>query len=236
MNPICFLFQIFKMYFQQSKTMYKSAFIICICLLLSPILFAHASIIEIEKMSQADATILYMQLGFEHILPLGLDHILFVVSLVLLNPKLKSIFWQATAFTLAHTVTLGLTMYQVIKPLPSIIEPIIALSIVYVALENIFSPKLKGSRIAIVFLFGLIHGMGFANALGELGLPQNAYLTSLLMFNVGVELGQITVILAVYFLMVKWFGGKTYYQKGLVLPISIVIAIIAAFWTVERLF
>ncbi len=207
----------------------------CICLLFSPFLFAHARIMEIENMSQTDAALLYLKLGFEHILPLGLDHILFVLSLVLLNPKLKSIFWQATAFTLAHTVTLGLTMYQVIKPLPSIIEPIIALSIVYVALENIFSPKLKASRIAIVFLFGLIHGMGFASALGELGLPQNAYLTSLLMFNVGVELGQITVILAVYFLLVKWFGNKTYYQKRFVLPISISIAAVAAFWTIERL-
>jgi hypothetical protein len=196
---------------------------------------AHASVIEIEKMGKMDAAWLYVTLGYAHILPLGLDHILFVVSLVLLNPKLKSIFWQATAFTVAHTVTLGLTMFQIIKPLPSIVEPIIALSIVYVALENIFSPKLRSSRIAIVFLFGLIHGMGFASALGELGLPQNAYLTSLLMFNVGVELGQITVILAVYFLLVKWFGNKVYYQKRLVLPMSLLIAAVAAFWTVERL-
>jgi HupE / UreJ protein len=196
---------------------------------------AHASVIEIEKMGKMDAAWLYVTLGYAHILPLGLDHILFVISLVLLNPKLKSIFWQATAFTIAHTVTLGLTMFQIIKPLPSIVEPIIALSIVYVALENIFSPKLRSSRIAIVFLFGLIHGMGFASALGELGLPQNAYLTSLLMFNVGVELGQITVILAVYFLVVKWFGNKVYYQKRLVLPMSLLIAAVAAFWTVERL-
>lgn len=220
----------------KNKASFKRIATTIICILICQFAFAHASIIEIEKMTKMDAAFLYIQLGFEHILPLGLDHILFVVSLVLLNPKLKSIFWQATAFTLAHTVTLGLTMYHIIKPLPSIIEPIIALSIVYVALENIFSQKLRSTRIVIVFLFGLIHGMGFANALGELGLPQNAYLTSLLMFNVGVELGQLTIILAVYFLIVKWFGNKVYYQKRFVLPISIVIAVIATFWTVERLF
>jgi len=103
-------------------------------------------------------------------------------------------------------------------------------------LENIFSPKLKASRIGIVFLFGLVHGMGFANSLGQLGLPENSYLTSLIMFNVGVELGQITVILLAFFLLGKWFGDKPYYRKAIVLPLSILIAVIACFWTVQRLF
>jgi len=140
-------------------------------------------------MSRTDAALIYLQLGYRHILPLGFDHILFVLSLFLLSPRLKPVLWQATAFTIAHSVTLGLAMYHVIDPPAKIIEPLIALSIMYVALENIFSPRLKASRIGVVFLFGLVHGLGFAGALGQLGLPQNAYLLSLVMFNVGVEMG-----------------------------------------------
>jgi HupE / UreJ protein len=204
--------------------------------LISEPLWAHDVVGELEKMSKTDAAILYLQLGFTHIIPLGFDHILFVLSLFLLSPKLKPVLWQATAFTVAHSITLGLAMFKVITPSPAIVEPIIALSIMYVALENILSPTLKKSRIGIVFLFGLVHGMGFANALGELGLPQNSYLTSLIMFNVGVELGQLAVILSAFFLFGKWFGNKPYYRKAIVIPISILITIMAGYWTVERLF
>jgi hypothetical protein len=165
-----------------------------------------------------------------------LDHILFVLGLFLLSPKLKPVLWQATAFTAAHSITLALAMFKVITPSPAIVEPIIALSIMYVALENIWSPALKRSRIGIVFLFGLVHGMGFANVLGSLGLPQDAYFTSLLMFNVGVELGQLAVILSAFLLFGKWFGNKPYYRKAVVIPLSIVITIMAGYWTVERLF
>lgn len=214
----------------------KAIGLFIICFLIAGSLSAHTVVGELENLSKTDAALLYLKLGYQHILPLGLDHILFVLSLFLLSPKLKPVLWQATAFTVAHSVTLGLAMYHVITPSPAIIEPIIALSIVYVALENIFSPRLKTSRIGIVFLFGLVHGMGFANALGQLGLPQNAYLTSLVMFNVGVELGQLSVILAAFFLFGKWFGQKPYYRKAIVIPLSILIAIIAAYWTIERLF
>jgi hypothetical protein len=204
--------------------------------LTSQSLFAHDVVGELEKMSKTDAALLYLQLGFVHILPLGFDHILFVLGLFLLSPKLKPVLWQATAFTVAHSITLGLAMFKVITPSPEIVEPIIALSIMYVALENILSPTLKRSRIGIVFLFGLVHGMGFANALGELGLPQNSYLTSLIMFNVGVELGQLAVILSAFFLFGKWFGNKSYYRKAIVIPLSILITIMAGYWTIERIF
>ncbi len=209
----------------------------CILLVLccSTQLFAHDDG-SLAKLSRTEVLGLYLQLGYTHILPLGLDHILFVLGLFLLNPKLKPILWQATAFTVAHTITLGMAMYGVIKPPTNIVEPVIALSILYVALENIFSSKLRASRIGIVFLFGLIHGMGFASALTELGLPKNAYLESLLMFNLGVELGQVTVILAAFFLLGLPFGKKPYYHKKIVVPLSIVIAAIAAYWTIERIF
>jgi len=205
-------------------------------LLCSQNLWAHVVVGELERMSKSHAALVYLGLGYQHILPLGFDHILFILSLFLLSPKLKPLLWQATAFTVAHSITLGLAMYHVITPPAKIVEPVIALSILYVALENIFSPKLKRSRIGVVFLFGLVHGMGFAGALGHLGLPKDAYLTCLVMFNAGVELGQLTVILTAYFLLAKWFGNKPYYRKYIVIPLSVMIAIIAGFWTVQRLF
>jgi hypothetical protein len=197
---------------------------------------AQVAVVDLEDMSATDTVFLYIKLGFEHIIPLGLDHILFVLSLFLLNPKLKPVLLQATAFTVAHTVTLGLSMYQVINPPSYIVEPIIAISIMYVAFENIISQKLKPSRIGIVFLFGLIHGMGFASVLSNLGLPEKSFLTSLLMFNVGVELGQISVIVLAYFLLGKFFGDKSYYRKYIVIPISVCIFLIATYWTIERIF
>ncbi len=197
---------------------------------------AHVAVRELDNISKTDAAIIYLVLGFKHILPLGFDHILFVLSLFLLSPKLKPIVIQSTAFTIAHSVTLCLAAYNVITPPSRIIEPLIALSILYVALENIYSPRLKPSRIGIVFLFGLVHGLGFAGALAEMGLPKNAYFISLIMFNVGVELGQLAIILLAYFLLAKWFADKPYYRSRVVIPLSITIALVAAFWTIQRIF
>ena len=221
---------------QKSELLKKGIACLLLTIICCNVLFAHDVVLDLEKMSKSDAAVLYLQLGFQHILPLGFDHILFVLSLFLLSPKLKPILWQSLAFTVAHSVTLGLAMYNVIKPSSKIVEPLIALSIMYVALENIFSPKLKASRIAVVFLFGLVHGMGFAGALQQLGLPKASYLSSLVMFNVGVELGQLTIILAAWFLVGKWLGDKPIYRKAVVIPLSILIAVVAGFWTVQRIF
>src|ERR1700749_3207104 len=109
----------------------KAIGLLIICFLMAGSLSTHTVVGELENLSKTDAALLYLKLGYEHILPLGLDHILFVLSLFLLSPKLKPVLWQATAFTIAHSVTLGLAMYHVITPSPAIIEPIIALSIVY---------------------------------------------------------------------------------------------------------
>ena len=126
-----------KNYIPYFKKAISCLLILIIC---SQSLWAHVIVGELEKMSATDAALLYLQLGYKHILPLGFDHILFVLSLFLLSPKLKPVLWQATAFTIAHSVTLGLAMYHAITPPSSVIEPLIALSIMYVALENIFSP------------------------------------------------------------------------------------------------
>jgi hypothetical protein len=117
-----------------------------------------------------------------------------------------------------------------------IVEPIIALSIVFVAVENILISQLKPWRILLVFLFGLIHGMGFASALNEIGLPNGKFFTSILAFNLGVELGQMAVIAAVFSLIIIPFKTQLWYRKRIVYGLSACIALVAAYWVVERVF
>lgn len=148
---------------------------------------------------QAFAT--YIPVGFDHILPKGLDHILFVLGLFFLSTHLKPLIWQVSAFTAAHTVTLALGALGLVSVPGSIVEPLIAASIVYVAVENIFSSGLSRWRPLVIFGFGLLHGLGFASVLGEFGLPEDQFIPALIGFNIGVELGQLTVI-AIMFLCV----------------------------------
>jgi hypothetical protein len=197
---------------------------------------AHTIDYQLDKLETTEVFSKYLTLGYTHILPLGLDHVLFILCVFFLNSDLKKIIAQATMFTLAHSITLGLAVYGIIQPPPNIIEPLIALSIVFLALENIFFDKLKTWRMILVFLFGLVHGMGFAGALGELGMPKYDFANALISFNVGVELGQLTVILTMYFLVAKLFSQKTWYRNGIVVPSSVLIALIASYWTIERIF
>jgi len=196
---------------------------------------AHTINYQLENVPIQNVVWYYMQLGYKHILPDGFDHILFVAGLCLLSTRVGVLLWQATAFTVAHTITLMLSMKEITVLPPSIVEPIIALSIAFIAIENMVMTELKPWRVLIVFAFGLVHGMGFASALNEMGLPRNAFYTSLLSFNVGVELGQITVILCMYFGLIYWFGSKPWYRQRVTYPISILIAVIAIYWTVTRL-
>jgi len=189
----------------------------------------------LEKAPVNDVVWYYFKLGISHIVPYGLDHILFVASLCLLSTKFKTILWQATAFTVAHTITLALSMKGIIKLPSEVVEPLIALSIMFVAIENILLSQLKMWRIGIVFLFGLVHGMGFASALNEIGLPRNQFFTSVFSFNAGVEIGQISVISMVFLLIVIPLGKMTWYKKGIVYPVSAAIALIAAYWTIQRM-
>jgi hypothetical protein len=196
---------------------------------------AHTINYQLERVPTHEVVSFYLKLGMRHIIPDGLDHILFVVGLCLLSTRFKAILWQATAFTVAHTITLALSMKNIIVAPPAIVEPIIALSIMFVAIENILFSELKPWRIAVVFLFGLIHGMGFASSLNEIGLPRNKFLTSILSFNIGVETGQVIVIALVFALLIIPFGKKPWFKKWVVMPLSAIIALIAAYWTVERL-
>ena len=182
----------------------------------------------------AEVVAQYIAIGFTHILPKGLDHILFVLGLYLLSTRWKPLLVQVTSFTVAHSITLGLSIYGIFSLPPSIVEPLIALSIAYVAIENVLTSELHPWRPVVVFGFGLLHGMGFAGVLQEIGMPRSEFLTALIAFNVGVELGQLTVITLAFVATGLWLRNKPWYRARFVVPVSIAIAAIGLYWTVER--
>ncbi|MGJ8626499.1 MAG: HupE/UreJ family protein [Sulfitobacter sp.] len=181
------------------------------------------------------AFVSYIPVGFDHILPKGLDHILFVLGLFFLSTHLRPLIWQVSAFTLAHTVTLALGAAGWVSVPGSIVEPLIAASITYVAIENIFTSGLSRWRPLVIFGFGLLHGLGFASVLGEFGLPEGQFLPALIGFNIGVELGQLTVI-AIAFVAVGWAIKRGWYREVIAIPASCIIAAVGAYWFVERVF
>jgi HupE / UreJ protein len=205
-----------------------------VCLSDSNIL-AHDVVKDLANISKTEAAVFYLRLGFKHIIPLGFDHILFIISLFLLSPNLKLLMWQSAAFTIGHCFTLGFASYGLFKISPSLVEPLIAASIIYVAAENLFTSKFKTTRLVLVFAFGLLHGLGFASALNDIGLPQNAFLLSLLMFNVGVELAQLSIILMAFYLAKYYLMLRPVKWQRIVNPISVLIIIISTYWFVERI-
>jgi hydrogenase/urease accessory protein HupE len=182
-----------------------------------------------------EVIISYIVVGFEHIVPKGSDHILFILGIFLLSIKMRPLLWQVTMFTIAHTITLGLSMNGVISLAPNIVEPLIALSIAYVGIENIFSKRLHKSRLFLVFCFGLLHGLGFAGVLADFGMPADDFATALISFNVGVELGQLAVISVAFLAVGLWFSARPWYRKAIVIPGSAAISVIGLFWTFERI-
>jgi len=178
----------------------------------------------------------YTLLGFKHIIPKGLDHILFVLALFLLSPKLRPLVLQVSIFTLAHTITLFLGTLNIITIPAIIVEPIIALSIFFIAIENLFTENIRSTRPYIVFIFGLLHGLGFAGVLNEIGISTDLFVLSLISFNIGVELGQISVIIFSYVLIALSFQKKSWYRNRVTKPISIIVASIGFYWFIQRLF
>ena len=177
----------------------------------------------------------YIIAGFEHILPRGLDHILFILGIFLLSVKMRPLLWQVTMFTVAHTITLGLAMNGVISLPDNIVEPLIALSIAYIGMENIFARSLHNSRLLLVFCFGLLHGMGFAGVLRDFGMPADAFVTALISFNVGVELGQLAIITLAWLAVGLWFSRRDWYRQVVVMSGSAAIAVTGLYWTWDRI-
>ncbi len=188
----------------------------------------------------------FLRHGYEHVLPVsemrqsfwritaGLDHILFVLGLFLLSRSWRPVVTQVTAFTLAHSLTLGLAAAGMIRASSSVVEPIIALSIAAVALENIFRPRYTHWRLAIVLLFGSFHGLGFASGLIEKPIPKDSFLLALTGFNLGVEGAQLTVI-ALAFGLTFWLRDEAKYRRWVVIPASVAIAVTGLVWAVQRL-
>jgi HupE/UreJ protein len=176
----------------------------------------------------------FLHLGFTHILPEGLDHVLFVLGLALLSSRIRPLLAQVTAFTLAHTLTLALAVYGVVSLPSRIVEPLIAASIVYVAVENLVRTEATWTRLLVVFGFGLLHGLGFAGALSELGWPQGRKLLALVTFNLGVELGQLAVV-AIALGLLSGLARLRLPRRRIQQGLSAGIAVVALVWTVQRL-
>ncbi|MFC1588790.1 HupE/UreJ family protein [Pseudomonadota bacterium] len=187
------------------------------------------------KRTLSEVIISYVVVGFEHIVPKGADHLLFILGIFLLSLRLKPLLWQVTMFTLAHTITLGLSMNGLINLPANVVEPLIALSIAYIGVENVFAHSLHKSRLVLVFAFGLLHGLGFAGVLSDFGMPEDDFAIALISFNVGVELAQLAVILAAFAAVGFWFRHKHWYRKVVVVPASTVIAIVGLLWTIQRI-
>jgi hypothetical protein len=128
-----------------------------------------------------------------------------------------------------------MSIFGLIIPNSEIIEPLIAITIVYTSIENIVFDKTNAIRLVMIFFFGIIHGLGFASALSEIGLPNSNFVLALFAFNLGVELGQISVILLAFMLFVKWLKEKTWYKKRVVYPISTLIGCIALIISIQRI-
>jgi hypothetical protein len=182
-----------------------------------------------------EVAVRYFSLGFSHILPKGLDHILFVVGLFLLSTRWRSVLLQVSTFTLAHSITLGLTIDGIVSLPARVVEPMIALSIAYVAIENLVTTELKTWRLALVFSFGLLHGMGFASVLRDLGLPRSNFLAALVTFNLGVEAGQLAVVAMAFSLVAYWRRNALWYRRMIAQPASMAIALMGLYWTIQRL-
>ena len=187
-------------------------------------------------LTKINSFIKYLFLGIQHIIPKGLDHILFIIGLFLFSNLIRPLLLQVTMFTIAHTITLVIASLSLINVNASIVEPLIALSIVYIGVENIFK-KYSNTKIRyyVIFLFGLLHGLGFALVLKDVGLDYSNLLINLVSFNIGVEIAQIFILFLLYLTIGLFFSKKKYYKLIFQIPLSLFISLIAIYWFVERI-
>ena len=178
----------------------------------------------------------FFVLGVEHIIPKGLDHILFIFGLFLFSSSLKKLITQITIFTIAHSITLVFVSLSLMKINPQIVEPIIALSIVYVGIENIFKNYVKEYlRYVVILFFGLLHGLGFALVLSDIGYRSTDLFINLISFNIGIEVAQISIVLVLYLLVALNFAKNKNYRMFFQVPSSILISSIGLYWFFERI-
>ena len=187
-------------------------------------------------LTKINSFIKYLFLGIEHIIPKGLDHMLFIIGLFLFSNLIRPLLLQVSMFTIAHTITLVIASLSLINVNASIVEPLIALSIVYIGVENIFK-KYSNTKIRyyVIFLFGLLHGLGFALVLKDVGLDYSNLLINLVSFNIGVEIAQIFILFLLFLTIGLFFSKKKYYKLIFQIPLSLFISLIAIYWFVERI-
>ena len=195
---------------------------------------------EIYQLSLFDIVQRYIHSGIIHIVPHGLDHILFVIGLLAFSRSGHHLLLQISLFTVAHTLTLAGASLGLITLSPALVEPLIALSIAYIGVENLLrsspqiTPQFTLMRGGVVFAFGLLHGLGFASVLADFGLPDTAFLASLISFNIGVELGQLIVVIPLFVLFRYILAEPKYYKIIFQVPVSVLIALIGIYWALER--
>ena len=177
----------------------------------------------------------FIPAGIHHIL-IGPDHLLFLVGLLLLGGSMRRLAVVATAFTVAHSVTLSLAVLNIVSPPARLIEPAIALSIVYVGADNLLVHGGRDVRAWIALTFGFIHGFGFANVLREMDLPARALGWSLFSFNVGVEIGQLLVVASVATALAALRSRDEEFGQRLAFAGSLVVVVAGAFWFIQRVF
>ena len=186
--------------------------------------------------NRLNSFIKFFVLGVQHIIPKGLDHILFIFGLFLFSSSLKKLITQITIFTIAHSITLIFVSLSLVKINPQIVEPIIALSIVYVGTENIFKNYVKEYlRYVVILFFGLLHGLGFALVLSDIGYRSTDLFINLISFNIGIEVAQISLVLVLYLLIALNFAKSKNYRIFFQIPSSILISSIGLYWFFERI-
>ncbi|MES2657225.1 MAG: HupE/UreJ family protein [Verrucomicrobiota bacterium] len=175
----------------------------------------------------------YFGIGFTHVLPDGLDHILFILGLFFLTRDFGVLLFQLTLFTLAHSLTLGLSLYGFLSVPTNVVEVAIALSIAFIAIENLFRDHFSRWRPWVVSGFGLIHGLGFAQTFQETIVGPEDFLPALFSFNLGIEFGQIAVVGIAYAAVAVWWK-RDWYRSVIARPASVMIAALGLYWAVER--
>ena len=188
--------------------------------------------ILIAERGQTSALFVFKQ-GFEHVIPLGIDHILFILALFLATRRLKFLLQQSLVFTVAHSITLGLAAAGFITPSPTWVEPLIALSIIFLAVENLWLSNSSPRRFLLIFFFGLLHGLGFAAVLQKYLAGEGQFLKHLALANLGVELAQIVVLATAWLLTMKWHRSN--YYRPFTTGANLILIIVASWWFIERI-
>ncbi|UEG49408.1 HupE/UreJ family protein [Ferruginibacter lapsinanis] len=213
----------------------KAFGLLLLSVFLTQVLWSNISFTELAKVSRPNSSLALMQLGANHFSTLFLGHMVFVISLFLFNSKYEFVINQLLVFSLGFTIALWLNMFNVVKPSNYIIYSLVPLTTVYIAGENLFAYKLKSSRLIIVGVCGLIHGLAMAANLKEtIVLPKKIFAKSLLMYNIGIELAIICFAIPAFLILMNIVGSRSFTKPFFKIS-SIVLIIFSLYWAIVRM-